>query len=252
MSRGLNGYGGDVTRANIPDPGSFPRGWRSLAKLLIVFLRSRNQWRTWKVEKKRIPALDASINIFRKELLRCRELGLVDAERIYNVGLYLLLTDRDCAILKVQMVSSLENWHLRFTARQVALLLYEVCDDLIALLGRQFRESLLALSAAKDDIETFNKIYHALTQFREKNREFLYNSIRNLVAGHRSQDSLEFLRTVEGIDPLYVFNLGGEFYGIIKALIQFLTQALVRMATPETAFRQLLGSPKFRGIVASH
>jgi hypothetical protein len=245
MNSEMNNRSEGITRSNVPDHENLPRGWRWLAKLLILFLRSRNQWRTWNVERKRLPILDGTIKIFRDGLERCRKLGLADADRIYNVGLYLLLADRDCAVLKVQMISSFENWNLRFTARQIALLVYEVCDDLIGLLGKQFRQSLITLSATEDDMNKFNKIYQQLTKFTNTNHQFLYNDIRNLVAGHRSQDSLEFLPAVEAIDPLRVFRLGGDFFEIVHALIHFLTETLVRMAHPQIALKQLLASPKF-------
>jgi len=245
MNSEINNPSEGITQSNVPDYENLPRGWHWLAKLLILFLRSRNQWRTWNVERKRLPILNGTIKIFRDGLARCRKLGLADADRIYNVGLYLLLADRDCAILKVQMISSFENWNLRFTARQIALLVYEVCDDLIGLLGKQFRQSLITLSATEDDMNKFNKIYQQLTKFKNTNHQFLYNDIRNLVAGHRSQDSLEFLRAVEAIDPLRVFRLGGDFFEIVHALIHFLTETLVRMSHPQIALKQLLASPKF-------
>lgn len=80
---------------------------------------NRNRRRTLKAEKKRLPALEAAITTLTEQKVKAQERGLVHAERIYNVGLYLLLMDKDFAVLKVDMVSTCENWRLKHTARQM-------------------------------------------------------------------------------------------------------------------------------------
>lgn len=181
----------------------------------------------------------------KRELLKARERGTDHAARILNVGLFVLLMDRDFAVLKVDMVSTFEKWRLRFTARQVALLLYEACDDLTTMLGKEFRDSLVFLQVSESEMKELNEISSRLGKFKSANHEFLYKEVRNLVAGHREHDSLLFSETVEKLDPLRVFQLGAEFYEIVHLLTDFLLKAMARTGQPQNVFKQLLASPKF-------
>ena len=153
--------------------------------------------------------------------------------------------DRDFAVLKVDMVSTFENWRLKHTARQMGLLLYEVCDDLSHMLGKDFRASLAALEVNGEEMKSFDLACKQLNQFKNTNHQFLYNDIRNLVAGHRSQDSLEFLKAIEQLDAMKVFRRGAEFFEIIHQLIAFLILVTTKMGRTDIALKQLLASPKF-------
>ena len=130
---------------SFPEHRDFPKGWRWFGKALIFYLTNRNRRHTLRAEKERLPALESAIATLTEQKLKAQERGLVHAERIHNVGLYLLLMDRDFAVLKVDMVSTFEDWRLKHTARQMGLLLYEVCDDLSHMFGKDFRTSLAAL-----------------------------------------------------------------------------------------------------------
>ena len=166
-------------------------------------------------------------------------------ERVYNLSLYLLLLDRDFSFLKLEMVSTFNLPRLLFAARQQALLLYEASDDLSELLGKPFRQSLAALGITETDVGELNAVSKRLNSFKKSNHQFLYNDIRNVAAGHRTQDSLEFLRKVEAIDPIQVFELGAEFFDIVRLLLDFLAKVTVHAGQPLNALRQLLASPKF-------
>ena len=153
--------------------------------------------------------------------------------------------DRDYAVLKLEMVSTSEDWRLKFTARQIALLLYESCDGLSHLLGKPFRESLTFLSVPEADMQEFTQITRDLNAFKKRNHQFLYVDVRNLISAHRDKDSLLFLNTVEALDPMRVFQLGAEFYRIIHRLSDYLLKVMERMAQPGMAMKQLLAAPKF-------
>ena len=212
--------------ANIPSENDFPVGWRWLGRLVILFVKSRNWWRTSRREKKRLIELSRTITILRDQKTRARANGLAHRERILNVGLYVLLMDRDFSVLKTEMVSTFEPWRLKYTARQVGVLVYESCDDLISLLGKDFRQSLAAVDIKDEEFQHLNEISKQLNEFRKNNHELLYNQIRNIVGSHRAQDSAEFLDAIEAIDPLQVFRLGGDFFDIVRSLIGFLIGAM--------------------------
>ena len=200
---------------------------------------SRNQWRTSRKEKKRLVELTRTIAILREQHRKARDGGLAHRERILNVGLYVLLMDRDFSVLRTEMVSTLEPWRLKYVAREVGALVYESCDDLTSLLGRDFRQSLTAIDVKEAEFQCLNDVCKQLNEFRKNNHELLYNQIRNVVSSHRAQDSVEFLNAIEAIDPLSVFRLGGDFFDIVRSLIGFLVEATRQSGEPRLIIKQL-------------
>lgn len=230
---------------SIPNHADLPVGWQWFGKLFIWFIVARNRRGALRRERERLPVLDGAIETARGELVKARERGMIHAERVFNVSLFMLLVDRDFAVLRVDMVSSFEKWRLRFTARQVALLLYESCDDLSGMLGKDFRESVAFLGLSEGEMKELGEICSRLGKFKTAHHQFLYVEVRNLVAGHRAQDAVLFLETVEHLDHLKVFELAAEFYAIIHPLTEFLIRAMARMGQMDITLKQLLASPKF-------
>src|SRR5205814_3605934 len=141
---------------------------------VVFIVVTRNRFRTWRRERKRLLVLDRTIDIIRSEQSKAQAQELIHRSRVYNVALYVLLIDRDLSILKTLMVSSLDPWLLRFASRQIALTLYEACDDLTTLLGKDFRDSLSAIELKEIDIEDFNTICKRLNAFKNEHHQFLY------------------------------------------------------------------------------
>lgn len=227
------------SQSDIPSENNFPAGWRWLGRLIIFFVTNRNRWRTSRKERKRLIELTRTITTLRDQHRKARANGLSHRERILNVGLYVLLMDRDFSVLKTEMVSTLEPWRLKYTARQIGALVYESCDDLTSLLGKDFRQSLAAVDIKEAEFQRFNEICKQLNEFKKNNHELLYNQIRNVVSAHRAQDSAEFLNAIETIDPLQVFRLGGDFFDIIRSLIGFLVGATRQTGQLHLIIKQL-------------
>jgi hypothetical protein len=152
-------------------------------------------------EKKDLTELTRTITILRDQQTQARTNELVHRERILNVGLYVLLMYRDIYVLRADMVSTLESWRLKYVARQMGVLVYESCDDLTSLLGKDFRHSLATVEIKEAEFQHFKEICKQLNEFKKDNHELLYNQIRNIVGAHRAQDSVTFLNAIEAIDP---------------------------------------------------
>jgi hypothetical protein len=227
------------SKSNFPSENDFPAGWRWLGRLVIFFVTTRNRWRTSRSERKRLIELCHAITILRNEHRKARANELAHRERILNVGLYVLLIDRDFSVLRTEMVSRLEPWRLKYIARQVATLVYESCDDLTSLLGKDFRQSLAAIDIKEEKFLLLNEICKQLNEFRKNNHNLLYNQIRNVVSAHRTQDSAEFLNAIETIDPLQLFRVGGDFFEIIRSLITFLIGAIRQTGQFHVVVKQL-------------
>src|SRR5205823_12388919 len=88
-----------------PSENDFPAGWRWLGRIVIFLVTTQNRWRTSRKERKRLTELTRTITIFREQQTKARANGLAHRERILNVGLYVLVMDRDFSVLKTEMVS---------------------------------------------------------------------------------------------------------------------------------------------------
>jgi hypothetical protein len=98
---------------------------------------------------------------------------------------------------------------------------------------------LTAVEVKEEQFQNFNEICKQLNEFRKNNHDLLYNQIRNVVGAHRAQDSAEFLNAIEAIDPLQVFRLGGDFFDIVRSLIDFLSEATRQTGQLHATIKQL-------------
>lgn len=230
----------------IPSEEDFPAGLQWLGRLVIDAIVFRNRCRSVADERARLPTVRSTIETFREQLANARANGLVHVERVFNVGLYVLLIDRDFGAVKVEMVSTFEPWRLRYTARHTALLLYECCDDLTQMLGKSFRESVVELAVPADAQEELNRISSTLHRFKGEHRAFLYSEVRNLQTAHRDQDSLALLAAIETLDPMRIFTLAAGFWQeTLSPLIALLTRITAHLSAPGVMLRQLVASEVF-------
>ena len=131
----------------------------------------------------------------------------------------------------------------RFTARQIALLVYEVAEDLDQM-GREFRESLTSLGMPEESSVKLNKITKALAAWRRKHHSFLHGSIRNICVSHRDQEALKLLDSINSIEPMRVFEVAAEFYDILRPLIAWLPSVLQESGTLQSMIKDFCAGPR--------
>lgn len=64
--------------------------------------------------------------------------------KVFNVGLCLLLLDQDLADFTDDLIDARSDQRRRLIARHEAVLLYEAAEDLPQLLGKEFRNGVMA------------------------------------------------------------------------------------------------------------
>ena len=134
-----------------------------------------------------------------------------------------------CAILKNEAMFSTPGWKQNFTARQLAILLYETSHDIVAILGKEFRDSLDSISADPEMGTRLNAISKQFNSFKNENQELLH-TLRNFVGAHRDRDAEKQLEIIEKVDLLQVLKLAERFYLPIRELVGFLTDMMLGMA----------------------
>lgn len=192
-----------------------------------------------KADRHRIDVIDEAIATLYRETETARQKGWLHRERLMNVSLFVLVLERDFAEYRLEMVSSLEPWRLRLTARNVAILLYEASTDLLQMFGKEFRESLQFLEVPDATLTELNLLTKGLNKWKKEHDEFLGNEIRNVCGGHREQDAVKLLDSIRAIDPIRVFRIGTEFYKIVNPLVNCLTNITLHSGRLNIILKQL-------------
>lgn len=192
-------------------------------------------------ERKRIAVLEDTIRVIRSNHDKAKQHELPHFQRIYNVGLYLLLFEYDFSILKNDALFSIRDWKKNFVARQIAVLLYETAHDLPELLGKDFRISLETLPLSDSDWETLNKSTKQINKFKNEHRELL-NKLRNFVGAHRDKDAVKQLEIIEQADLFKLMELAGQFYSAINELLPFMAKITFMLGSHKTILKHLAAS----------
>jgi hypothetical protein len=98
--------------SQLPSLDAVPKHLRWIVELTKGFVTTRNRRAASCRQKELIPALDGAIAQTRKSFERAKAIKLPHMMSIYNVALYLLILQRDVEIIKLEYVSTLENWKL--------------------------------------------------------------------------------------------------------------------------------------------
>ncbi len=201
----------------------------------------RSVWQTRKSirqERHRARVLEQTIDTFRSNYESANRHGLADFSVVYNTALYLLLLDRDFSVLKLQMFEADGVWARRFVARQMAVTFAEACEDLSALLGKEFRDAVLRLDAPATDIV---KLSAASKTFHDARRthEARLRELRNSIGAHRELKAAIHLDAVEKLDVLEVYRMGPSFYVAFEQLVEAMTALVAHMGRPTVILKHL-------------
>jgi hypothetical protein len=189
-------------------------------------------------ERRRAKVLEQTIDTFRSNYESANRHGLADFRVVYNTALYLLLFDRDFSVLKLQMFEADGVWARRFVARQMAVTFAEACEDLSALLGKEFREAVERLEAPADDMA---KLSAASKTFHDARRthETRLRELRNSIGAHRELNTAIHLDAVERLDFLEVYRMGPPFYVAFEQLVDAMTALVAHMGQPAVILKHL-------------
>lgn len=79
----------------------------------------------------------------------------------------------------------MDKWNKKYLSRQLAVLMYESTDDILELLGNDYRKMINKLRISQELIQMLNEITKEFNEF--KNKEILQN-IRNYCGAQRDKD----------------------------------------------------------------
>jgi len=184
------------------------------------FLKMIFYWRSRKLRKqenKRLIALDSAMETIAVELAKAKVAKNKDNEAIFNIVLYTLTIEYDVSVIKFMIPFEIDIWHKRFLARQMAVLMYESTNDLLKLLGRDFKPLIDKLPNRKEITIRLNEIRNELNTFKSSNSAYL-SQIRNFSGAHRENDAFEQLVVIRNISSNQILEITAEFMKPITSL----------------------------------
>jgi hypothetical protein len=182
--------------------------------LLDQLLDEQRRWLTESFASRHMVLEDCS-HALRQATAHCRANGFRAHEPICNACLFLNMIAHDLSVLVFDLAYERDEWRRRFIARSLALVLYEVADDLPAVFGKQFRDALRILAVPQDLVDNLNQQMARVSDYWNRNREML-SGIRTVSAAHREHDALKLHETIDSLDLLELLSLGLDFALVVN------------------------------------
>lgn len=218
-------------------------GWSTLTQGLTLELlrnaiafpsRIRHRWKN----RRRLAASASLQQTLKINGDKAHAAGIASYRGIYNVALYVAIAEQDLATYSEALVFARSEWHRKFHARGLAVLLFEVAEDLPELLGKQYRQWLKDLKAPEIYLERLNGIGKSINTFRKAHEPFLAR-VRNYVGAHRDHDAYTQFEVLEKLDVLEVFRMAPQLSEPVRSLIALHSDLLQHMAKPAVILSQM-------------
>jgi len=91
------------------------------------------------------------------------------------------------------------EWKRCYLARTMALILYEIAEDIPSILGKKFQVAMKTLSVPEEMIKKLNSEKNKFSEFWRTHHGLLKN-IRSNVVAHREHNAMEQLRVIDEIN----------------------------------------------------
>lgn len=153
----------------------------------------------------------------RKTLEFIRQRGWKTHESIWNACLFLNRVSHDHSMLLVSLAKERDEDERRLTARKLALVLYEIAEDLPAVFGKAFRLSIETLRVPTELLSPLNDSTRKVGSFWRDHRSLL-KQLRTVAAAHRDHDAVVLCNTIEGIDLFHLLKISLELGNMMNEL----------------------------------
>ena len=142
-----------------------------------------------------------------------------DIRFIWNLAGYINLVAYDLKVICRDLLIAENKWQEQHYARQASLAIYEAINDLLELLGTNYKKGLQLLSIP-DSSSEIKSIRNELNQFKKQYFLKLKN-IRNMTIGHREKNSLNQMLTIIQIEKNEIVNIIFEFEKIMRKIEKY-------------------------------
>ncbi len=181
------------------------------------------RWKLPRQERERKAALEAA---FKTTLYYAKknECGPFPAtSTLFNIGLYLLIAERDIQALKIDALTHPDEWTRKLNARIILLTIYEWDADKVS--GKALRDALDQIDPPDDLKAEAIDVLRGLraVQGRVKKQ---FTVVRNTAIAHRDPNVLAQFRAIQDLDVMGVINVAGDFYFEVGRFVSVLTKIM--------------------------
>lgn len=168
-----------------------------------------------------IQKVETTLNLFSDTISLAKQYNLDKNSVFWNTARYVNIVSLDLKLLSKHQAFAETEWEKRLFARQISLLIYESLDDILSLLGKEFK--IIANDYREDDSfsELLNDIRKKLNSFKSAHYEKI-KAYRNNSIAHRDKDTNEQIKHIYSISWLDSVNMSSEFDRILNELGTFL------------------------------
>lgn len=178
-----------------------------------------------KTFKKSFNEQEEIINVFVKSINHCNFNGYSNDKVIWNAAGYVNLISLDLKHFSRDLAFADDEWGKRIYGRMISMLIYESMNDLLELLGKDFRVIIKKLSKSEELNLELKAISKKLNEYKLKNFERL-RDIRNVVTAHRDKDILEQINMIKSIGWIEIVELCATYDKILYELGRFLQKVI--------------------------
>jgi len=181
--------------------------------------------------KKSFAEQEAVQNLFINSINHCNYNNFVDDKIIWNAAGYINLISLDLKHFVRDLAFADDEWGKRIYARMISVLIYESLNDLLEILGKEFRGIITKLSNSVELTSELKSLSKRLNEFKSKNIERL-KEIRNVATAHRDQNILAQLNLIATIGWSELFEIGFSYNSILNDL-GLLMQKVIKISVIE-------------------
>jgi hypothetical protein len=186
-------------------------------------------------ERKRLAAIESTFETLRYYAIRNENGKFKGLSLLFNIGLYLLIADRDIQASKIDALTHPNEWKRKLSARIILLTIYEWDADQVT--GRELRDALELMLIPDDLRREATAALRVLRAIQEKaSSQFAF--IRNNAIAHRNPNALIQHRAIRDLNVDEVMKVAVEFYAAIGTFIGVLTKLMHAGNTLPSMIRQ--------------
>lgn len=204
-----------------------------LLRLFLIPGRIKHRWKN----RNRLAVTAGLIATLKKQCEDAQKHGFKNHAVAYNAALFMVLVEQDLSAYSAALYYANTKWHQQFAARGMAVLLYEVAEDIPTVLGKNYRRALRDLGLGDSWLHTLNKSAAGFNAFKIEHVSFL-KTVRNYTGAHKEQNALAQLAVLETLDHMEVYRLGAKFSDPLRSLVDFQTVLLNYLQNPVVRLKE--------------
>lgn len=193
---------------------------------LVCFIKTRTQRNE---ETKRLKALRIALETITEEYEKASINKDEEKMKIFNISLFVFTVELDVSSLIFMIpFHEMDKWNQQLLGRQLAVILYESTDDLLELLGKDFRLLINKLTKQDELSKKIKKYTKELNIFKNQNKDAL-QEIRNYCGAHRDKNAYKQLEVINNIETNDLLKLTADFMKPVSKLTPLFSEVMNEM-----------------------